>query len=121
MLHPRRLPSVRDLDTLITIQEKIVGNNESNEDEETGWADVVTVHASKTDKAGVLSWEEYRADKLTAFLASTFIIRYRTGVTNLNRIVCNNAIYSILAIGEIGRKRYLSITAETGGEFVEST
>lgn len=120
-LHPRRLPSIKDLDTLITIQEKVVGVNESNEDEETGWTDVASVHALRTDKAGVLSWEQYRADKLTDYLDSVFVIRYRTDVSPLNRLICNNVIYGIKAVGEFGRKRYLTITAESGGEFVEST
>ena len=120
MLHPRRLPSIRDLDTLITIQEKVIAVNVSNEDEEAGWQDVVAVHAMRTDKAGVLSWEAYRGDKLTTFLDSVFIIRYRTDVSTLNRIICGSLIYDIKAVGEIGRKRYLTITAETGGTYVET-
>lgn len=120
MLHPRRLPSVGQLDTLITIQERVLGTNVSNEDEETGWQDVVEVYAARTDKAGVLSWEAYRADSLTTFLDSVFVIRYRTDVTTKNRIVCGDLIYDIKAVGEIGRRRYLTITAETGGKYVET-
>lgn len=121
MLHPRRLPSVGELDTLITIQSRVLGTNVSNEDEETGWQDVIELRAARADKAGVLSWEAYRGDKLTTFLDSVFIIRYRTDITTAMRIICGTLIYDIKAIGEIGRRRYLTITAETGGTYKETT
>lgn len=106
------------LDERITFQQKIVGENESNEDEEEGWENIETnptVWASKDERSGN---EAYRADKLTDYLTVEFVCRYRTDVTPKNRLVCRGVPYNILAIQEIGRRRYMSIQCESGGEFI---
>jgi SPP1 family predicted phage head-tail adaptor len=99
----------------------MISTNESNEDEEIGWQDVVTVWASKEDISGVSSGEEYRAEKLTAYQNTIFKIRYRTDITTKLRLVCNGVNYGILEIAEDGRKRFLTVTAETGEEYQESS
>lgn len=107
------------LDRRITFQEKIVGDNESNEDEETGWQNVdtnPTVWASKTEKIG---GESYRADKLTDYSNVIFVCRYRSDITAKNRVVCEGVAYNITAPPmELSRRRYLSIECESGGEFI---
>ena len=109
-------------DRRITFQSKIVGENESNEDEETGWANVSsnpTVWAEKDERRGN---EVYRADKLTDYLSVFFTCRYRTDISPKNRLVSDGIPYNIIAITEISRKRFISIECETGGEYVgEST
>lgn len=106
------------LDRRVTFQSKIVGENESNEDEETGWENIdtnPTVWASKNERSGN---EAYRADKLTDYLNVVFVCRYRNDITPKNRLVCDGIPYNILAVTEISRKRYLSIDCESGGEFI---
>jgi SPP1 family predicted phage head-tail adaptor len=106
------------LDYRITFQQKIVGENESNEDEETGWENIATnptVWASKDDRSGN---EVYQADKLTDYETVVFVCRYRNDVTPKNRLVCEGIAYDIISINELSRKRYLKIVAETGREFV---
>jgi SPP1 family predicted phage head-tail adaptor len=111
------------LDRRITFQEKIVGENESNEDAETGWEDIETrptVWASKSEKS-VGSGEQYRADKLTDFKSVVFVCRYRSDITAKHRIICDGVKYSIISPPqEISRRRYLTIETESGGEFVEN-
>lgn len=106
------------LDRRVTFQSKIVGENESNEDEETGWENIdtnPTVWASKNERSGN---EAYRADKLTDYMNVVFVCRYRNDITPKNRLVCDGIPYNILAVAEISRKRYLSIDCESGGEFI---
>lgn len=106
------------LDRLITFQQKIVGQNESNEDAEDGWVNIAnfpTCYASKDDKTGN---EMYAADKLTGFQDVIFTIRWRSDVSIENRIVCDGIKYDIHSIQEVGRKRFLQITAERGKDFV---
>jgi SPP1 family predicted phage head-tail adaptor len=109
------------LDYRITFQQKQVGENESNEDEEVGWENIdsnPTVWASKKEST-VASGEEYRADKLTGFQNTVFVCRYRNDITVKNRIAFDGFAYDILSIQEVGRKRFLSIETETTGEEVE--
>lgn len=117
----RHKENIGGMDERITFQEKIVGDNESNEDEEQGWQNIETnptVFASKTEKL-VASGEEYRADKLTAFGNVIFICRYRTDVSAKNRVICRGIPYNIIAPPlEIGRRRFLQIECESGGEFI---
>lgn len=106
------------LDRRITFQSKIVGENESNEDEEEGWENIATnptVWASKNERSGN---EAYRADKLTDYLNVVFICRYRDDITPKNRLVCDGIPYNIIAVTEISRKRFLNIDCESGGEFI---
>jgi SPP1 family predicted phage head-tail adaptor len=108
------------LDYRVTFQQKVIGVNESNEDEEVSWENIdtsPTVWASKNDRSGN---EAYRADKLTDYQGVTFTIRYRTDITPENRLVCNGIPYNIIAIQDISRKRFLSVECESGGEFIGS-
>lgn len=109
------------LDRRITFQKKIVGSNESNEDQEDGWENIddkPTVWASKNER-GVSSGEEYRADKLTAFQNVVFTCRYRSDILPKYRVVCEGIAYNIIAPPiEIGRRRFLQVECESGGEFI---
>jgi SPP1 family predicted phage head-tail adaptor len=106
------------LDRRVTFQSKIVGENESNEDEETGWENIdtnPTVWASKNERNGN---EAYRADKLTDYLNVVFICRYRNDITPKHRLVCDGIPYNILSVTEISRRRYMAVDCESGGEFI---
>lgn len=111
------------MDYKITFQKKVIGANESNEDEEAGWEDIEdnpTVWASKNEKA-VGSGEQYRADKLTAYQNAVFVCRYRSDISPQYRIICGGVKYNIVSPPqEISRRRFLSIETESGGEYVES-
>lgn len=108
------------LDRRITFQQRVVASNVSNEDEEAGWTDVVTVWA-KRDEPGRQKTgdEEFRADKLTDYLNQVYSIRYRTDITPKLRIMDSGVRYDILSISEVGRKGYLKIEAVSGPEYQE--
>jgi SPP1 family predicted phage head-tail adaptor len=104
------------LDRQITIQYKDVGENVSNEDAETGWITFLVPWARVDEKSG---GEYYRDDKLTAVTVADFYIRYTGGINEAMRIVYNGRLYNIKAIIFLDRKRFMKLTAESGGEYVE--
>jgi SPP1 family predicted phage head-tail adaptor len=107
------------MDRLITFQYKDTERNRGNEPEEVGWIDyAVNIWARVEEKSGN---EEYRSDKLTAWTIADFYIRFRSGIKEGMRILYNSRIYGITAIIFVDRKRYIKITAESGGEYVESS
>lgn len=107
------------LDKRITFQEKIIGVNASNEDAQNGWQNITTraiAWAQVDEKSGS---ELYRAEKLTALSVAVFTIRYRTDLSEENRILYRGLKWDIQAILPGSRKGYLKITAESGGEYQE--
>src|SRR5688572_19271733 len=104
---------IGQMDRKVIIQQKTVGSNPSNEDEEEGWTDLISPWAKVEEKSGS---EYYRDDKLTAVTVADFTIRYVTGILEDMRIVFNGRYYGIKSILFIDRKRYIKITAQSGGE-----
>ncbi len=102
------------MDRQITFEEKIIGENVSNEDAQTGWQEIETspeVWANVEDRSGT---EEFKADNLKDVLISQFIIRYRSDLNARMRINYNGRFWDIQSLLEIGRKRFLKIVAHTG-------
>ena len=109
------------LDRRITIQRKVLGSDASNQRKITGWTDIATypeVWANVDEKSGS---EVFQADQLVGLTVANFTIRYRTDVTIENRIVYNSKYYDIQAILDVGRKRFLRLTCESGGQYKETT
>ena len=105
------------LDKRITFQRKDIGTNESNEDVEAGWDNVVTVWAEVNERRGS---ESYQGDQLVANTTAAFTIRHRSGLDEEMRITYNGRKYDIQAILYESRKGYIEILAESGGKYVES-
>lgn len=109
------------LDRRITIQKKITTTDASNQHLTTGWEDIATnpeVWAEVEEKSGS---EVFQADQLVGLTVAHFTIRHRTDVTIQNRIVYNSKYYDIQALLEVGRKRFLKIVCESGGQYKETT
>lgn len=113
---PKNNEEIGKLNRIVTIQLPIVGVNDSNEDEETGWELFWRGWARVDEKSG---GEYYRDDKLTAATVADFYIRYQVGIKENMRIVFNDRRYNIKSIIFVDRKRFIKITAESGGEYVE--
>lgn len=107
------------MDRQITIQYKDTERNRGNEPSEVGWIDWAVGVWARVDE--VRGNEEYRSDKETAYTIADFFIRYRNGIKEGMRILFNSRIYDIRAIIFVDRKRYIKLTAESGGEYVESS
>lgn len=112
--------SIGALDKRITFQEKIFTIDiDSNQKRIDGWQDILTtptVYAQVDEQAGN---EVIQADELTGIKVNTFIVRYRNDITIEHRIIYNDGKFDIHSISEVGRKRFLRISAESGGQYTE--
>lgn len=109
--------NIGSLDRRITFQQKVTSTDESNQELVTGWEDIAstpTVYASVNETSGS---EVIQAQQLNGLETAVFTIRYRTDVNVLHRIVYDGVYWDIHAIHEIGRKRFLRIIAESGGQY----
>lgn len=103
--------SVGELDRRITIQEPVYENNDHNEDEITGWTDVVTLWAKAEQRQGS---EVIDADRVTYYETTIFTVRHKTDLNVRMRVIFDSAPYRIFSITEhkASRKGYMEITAE---------
>lgn len=105
------------LDRRIVIQQIDTDTPASNEKRQIGWTTFATVWARVEEKHGS---EYYKADKLTWVTVADFNIRHLDGLDQRMRIVYNSTAYGIEAIIYDPRKRFIKITAESGGEYVDT-
>lgn len=69
------------------------------------------VWASKTDVSDVERW---KAGEVAASITARFVVRYSAfaaDITPIDRLVCEGVTYGISGIKEVGRRRFLEITA----------
>lgn len=99
------------LDRKITIQEPVYSTNDHNEDEISGWSNVVSVWARAEQKQGS---EVVDADRVTYYETTIFTIRHRTDLNVRMRIIFQSVPYRIFSITEHkgARKGYMEIAAE---------
>jgi SPP1 family predicted phage head-tail adaptor len=103
-----------ELDREVTFLKKIVGENETGEDEDLGW-EVVGVNPYAFAKVIQRPGKEMMiANRVTFVQTTLFIIDHRTDLTTGNRIYYNSKVYNILSITEheSGRDMYSEIAAE---------
>lgn len=115
---------IGDFDRTITFQEKVIVDNDFNEDEEQGWQNITTdpTVPAKKEESGIarLGDERYEADKLTEIRTTIFTVRYRTDVSEINRFYDDDGlIYDIVSINETVRRRFLEIKGKTKQEYIE--
>jgi SPP1 family predicted phage head-tail adaptor len=107
------------MDKRITFQQKVYGTDASNQRKVTGWENIdtaPTVWAEIIERSGV---EVLQADQLNGLTIAEIRIRHRTDLTIENRAVYNDKNYDIQAILEMGRKKYLRLICESGGQYTE--
>lgn len=113
--------TIGSLDRKILIEEPIVlTDSDSNQYKTTGWQEIENngqPRAKVEEKSGT---EVMQTDQITGVKFTTFTIRYRTDLDLKYRIVYGGWTYNIQSILEIGRKRYLRITCEGGGQYKET-
>lgn len=103
------------LDRRITIQRATTITDDFNEPVES-WPDFTHVWASKTD---VRDGEKWAAQEVGATITTRFVIRWSSKageITPKDRILSDARTYDIHGIKEIGRRRYLEITAAARAE-----
>ena len=97
------------MDERVTIQQQVTTSDEYNQPV-ADWQDVATVWASVSDSSG---GEREQADQVTAYMSTTFNIRFRV-IDETMRIlrIRNGRYYNIKAIKYPDRKRSLDVIAE---------
>ena len=73
------------------------------------WGTLGTVWA---EKLSAKAFEKFTGEKLTGFRQIGWMIRYRSDVTNLHRVVFDSENYLIMGVTEVGRKKSLVLTTE---------
>ena len=100
--------AIGNLDRQITIQTPTLTQDEYGE-AVTTWSTLATTWAWVRYKSG---GEAIFASKDTATADCIFTIRYRSGITEKLRIVYESVNYDILHIAEVGRRKYMELTAK---------
>lgn len=100
------------LDRLITIQRKTSAVDSFGEPIET-WATLVTVWSEMIPVRGQ---ERYAAMQEIAEIDTVFKVRFRTGITPLDRISYDSRIYDITHVLEIGRREGLELMTKARAE-----
>jgi SPP1 family predicted phage head-tail adaptor len=100
------------LDRRLTLQRRTLIENDYGEPVET-WTDLATVWAEKIPVRGA---ERYAAMQTVAEVEERFKIRYRKGLTPLDRVVCAGTTYDVKGVLEIGRREGWEILAKGRAE-----
>lgn len=102
---------VGELDQRVTIQRLTLASDGQGGSTES-WADVVTVWAHVRPRSGR---EVVQFDRVNGEHAYLFVIRYRSGIRESDRLVWQGVNYNIRSISDqSGRKLYLELDAERG-------
>lgn len=89
------------LDRRVTLQSRTLAAANARGEKIPSWSDLATVWAQKRDLSGR---ELYAASQLHAEASVAFRIRYRSGLTTVNRLVYDGLNYDVLHLSEIGRR-----------------
>jgi SPP1 family predicted phage head-tail adaptor len=98
---------IGNLDRRIVLKDYTTSQNDYGELEQT-WTTTATTWAWVRFGAGN---ERMIANKETVVGDCIFTIRYRTGVTERTKVVFDSTDYDIQHIAQIGRRKYLELTA----------
>ena len=104
--------SIGKLDRRLTLLQPITEIGDSNEVKITGWEEIddfPQVWGRKQEKQGD---EVPLADQMNFAQETNYIIRYRTGLDLLQRVIDKTKVYTVRSINEVneGRDRYLRIS-----------
>jgi SPP1 family predicted phage head-tail adaptor len=96
------------LDRRITLQSRATSKSATTGAVSEVFADLVSVWAERQDLRGR---EFIAARQVNADVTTRFRIRWRSGITELHRIVDGAAVFDIAHVAEIGRRQGLEILA----------
>jgi SPP1 family predicted phage head-tail adaptor len=96
------------LDRRVTLQSRTTVKSATTGAVSEVFTDLVTVWAQRTDLRGR---EYFAAQQINADVTAKFRIRWRSGITELHRIVDGTTTFDIANVAEIGRREGLEILA----------
>lgn len=101
------------LDRVIVIQKAVMTKDSFNNDVPSSWNEYARVRASKHE---VRDAERISAQEVGADIDARFQVRWSRKIAQVNpkdRLVCENRVYEITGIKEIGRREGRELTATT--------
>jgi head-tail adaptor len=78
-----------------------------------GQGNVPKIWAKRFDRVAA---EQLVGDQIVTVLRTEFTIRYKSGFDTTSRVVCQNQVFRIDGIVEMGRKRWLKLICSAHGE-----
>ena len=120
MLATDKHDTIGRMDRRITIMQEIIEDGESNEDKVTGYEPVDNNPNPWARVVNEIGDTVVEQDRVKHLQQTIFFVRYRTDVTNKNKVVHNGKMYSVLSAIEDGekRKQRTKITGEYMKEYV---
>jgi SPP1 family predicted phage head-tail adaptor len=103
-----------EMDKQITFIKKVIGSNDTNEDEVTSW-EIISLNPTVWSKViQYVGREVVVADQIQAVFRTQFVIDYRTDINDEMRVVYNNKVYNIVSIieHESSRGGYVLVAAD---------
>lgn len=100
------------LDKRVIIQQKVLGQDGSGQPVET-WSDVVTVWAQEKFLRGD---ERFQSRQIVGKSMMTLKIRYRSGISTLNRVSYDGKFWDISDVRRLGRKDMIELDISTRSE-----
>lgn len=96
------------MDRRVTLQSRTNSKSVTTGAVSEVFTDLATVWAERKDLSGR---EFIAARQVNADVTTRFRIRWRAGITELNRIVDGAAVFDIVNVAEVGRRKGLEILA----------
>lgn len=120
MLATDKHDAIGRMDRRITIMQEIITDGDSNEDKVTGYEPIDNNPNPWARVVNEIGDTVVDQDRVKHLQQTIFFVRYRTDVTNKNKIVHNGKMYSVLSAIEDGekRKRRTKITGEYMRDYV---
>ncbi len=100
------------LDRIITLQRAITTQDSYGEEIKT-WTDIADVWAERQQLRGEERWQ---AQQTVAKIEAIYRIRWKAGLTPIDRLIDDGRIYDIQACSEIGRREGLELQVSARAE-----
>lgn len=96
-------------DRVITFIKEVTTRGDSNQDKITSWVEIDAYPTDWARKTEMRGSEVVINDQLKFVQKTIFNIRYRTDVSVRNRVVCDDKVYEIISVTEVGETRRSSL------------
>jgi SPP1 family predicted phage head-tail adaptor len=90
-----------NLDRKVTLQQRTLAAANARGEKIASYSTLAEVWGERRDVSGR---EFFAAGQLHAEASTRFLIRYRSSLTTVHRVVCEGVTYDVVHIAEVGRR-----------------
>jgi SPP1 family predicted phage head-tail adaptor len=98
------------LDRLALLQQRTLAAPDAYGQKVASYSTLATVWVDRKDITGR---EFYASAQVHADASTRFTLRYLSGLTSVNRVLCEGVIYDVLHVAELGRRDWLELTCKS--------